>query len=1287
MHIKLKSRYLSALFLGFLCLGLTSFFVTPTYATDPDGEDWPINGDYVPPYGGNLKMRDNTDLATLVYHNKFFWESTPGPIIMMRSPYDISGDSSDLMAWSYCNNYPGAYVLTQDMRGRFHSNGQDQLFGTDWQDGYDTYIYLKNDPVLNWMWGGKLASWGASALAINQYCYAGENIPELVAQHMTCGSPEQYDHIFYQGGQFRYNMIKKWSQGQGWSSWTYARDEIATHPKKDSWWSKRSLEMANRYSNVHAAAVHYGGWDDCFSQGTIDGFMGYNYNGASDARDHQILIMGGIGHGLVVGDIEWPNGATLPSEASDVESFLFNTELFDLHGSRGSPSYESAWDARTKIFYYVYSDPAYHGVDPLACSWRTANDWPITNSPQKWYFQKGGNQWSGTLDLAPPEGSESQSYNYDPNNPCPTNGGNNLYDVSVDNENTKIGQGSTDQRGDGYYYSNGLPNIVTRNDVITFTSDPLEEAYEFTGNVNAKLYVQSTRPDTDFVVKLIDVFPDGREMLIQDGITRACRRNGYDQTDWMSVGNTYEINVDLWSKAWRFQPGHKIKVLVTSSNYPRFLRNPNRAVENVPTSLGTYYTAENTIMLSATHPSYIELPITDGYIDCYEPNIWITSSVPAPSPSTDYIVKWDSENVESVDIKLNGNNVATGQPAINMDPGYEVSSLDANQDNTIEVIGYQTGKTPATDSIIIHPYCNAPLIDLTHPEEDEIYYQADVEVNWTIDSTNSGGIAEQWIESDILEKTQIGTSIREYNLTNLATGDHWVEITAIGANGMMQTSNHSFEVDNDAPIVWITSGQPGLGVTEYTVTWDALNVESINITVNDELNVSDLPAEYPSGYTITGLIDDIDYDIKVIGNKSGFDDVYDNITVHPYVAPPTITVHNPSVGQLLSGSSIIVNFSIMGYVKDYWIECTKKPTTRIDQVTTKYEIDYDELDHGANFLNITALGYNNINVSKYITFNFDKALVEVLCNDWGYSDETTCHLTWSNILCNEFYIEVDGENYGGPYTNSTEYVDVLNLNENDDNTIKLIGCSTDYENNVSDFYIAHPYTGDPECYIWAPEEQDVIQMTYSNFRWYDNDTAVKNSGGIVHINISASNGYSATLAPNIRMTRISDFKHGNNWVTISILGKNGHIYESSVSFFIDDPSHGRLITMIIIGVVAAGALGGLFAYYIYNKKQIEVSRSEWDEIEEFDADENKLLDEDLSIDEETDLLTDEETNAGNSGTEEVDKKDADVEKNDLERDDTKNDEEEKSSEQTTEIDTDEETPSSDKEKANLENKE
>jgi len=546
-------------------------------------------------------MRDGTGLATRSYR---YYQNHRLPALLIRTPYDINTLSE--LARNQAQNFD-LCVITQDMRGRFQSGGTDTVFWDDWRDGCDTISWIKcEDPGDNNWWNGLVGSWGPSALAINQYTYAGEDIPELVAQYLSFGTPEQYDHMFFQGGQLRYNLLVLWSEAQGDETYRYLQDVINSHPRKNSWWAKRSLAMGNRYASVHAAAVHMGGWDDPFSEGTIAGFMGYNHRGGPGARGHQILIMAGAGHGAPVGEIEWPGAYDLP--AGNLEDFLFKTELHQVHGPRGSSGYEDAWNAQPKVYYYIYSDPDYHGKDPRACTWQTAADWPPPASSERWYLQTAGDQWSGVLSQTPPQTASRVSYIYDPASPCPTNGGNNLFATGPDE--TPIGQGCTDQRGHG---PSGAPGITHRDDVVSFTSDEFTGHYEFAGNIRATLFVQSTAPDTDFAAKLIDVFPDGREMLITGGILRACRMNGFDTTTWMDRGQTYRISIDLWSKAWRFQPGHRLKLLVTSSNYPRFQRNPNLKQEIIPVEFNRSQTAENTILMGPDLASHIELPVTQKY--------------------------------------------------------------------------------------------------------------------------------------------------------------------------------------------------------------------------------------------------------------------------------------------------------------------------------------------------------------------------------------------------------------------------------------------------------------------------------------------------------------------------------------------------------------------------------------------------------------------------------------------------------------------------------------------------
>lgn len=974
------SRRASCLVVALLVLtGYTTVLVPARAASDPDVEGWPL-ADWQPPYGTDVPMPDGAGLATLVYTDAVYSGRT-GPTILLRTPYDIATDSYELFGWTKSGENPGAFIVHQDLRGRFHSDGQDTLFGDDWHDGYDTCRWIRGDlpgvTEFRWWYDGHIGSWGASADAINQYCYAGHpngDLTQLQAQYMICGTPEQYDNLFFQGGAFRYNLIKKWATGQ--ESWPYARDTIRQHPKKDSWWAPRSLQIGNRFQHVHASAIHYGGWYDCFAQGTRQGFVGYNYDGATTARDHQILIMAGMGHGLEVGDIDWPGGDTLPAGCPDYQ-WLFDVELHEVNGSRGSPEYEAEWAATPKVWYYLFSDPAVHGTDPRACSWQTADDWPVPSVSQRWFLHKGANQWSGTLQLTPPAGSDSITYTHDPSVPCPTNGGNNLYDSYVDNEGFKIGQGCTDQRGvPGGTRAHALENVVARGDVISFTSDAFVEPYEFTGDVRAHLYVQSDCPDTDFVGKLVDVFPDGREMLVTEGNLRACRMNGYDTTTWMSPGTVYELDVELWANAWRFQPGHKLKLLVMSANFPKHPANPNQAVEVVPLTLGSYNVAHNTIMLSSTYSSYVELPTTNATA-LGDPALWITSTVPEPSPSTSYTVKWDATGVDSVDVKRNGETVATGQPASNPDTGYEVTGLTPNTANTITVVGHASGHEDVTDAIGVHPYCDAPEVTLTHPLAGARVNDDDVDVTWSIDATNAAGISRLWIETDALARTELTPGTTHYLLSDLPDGtDHWVNVSCEGNNGLLGSRTHSFETWGSPPVVTITSGTPPpSNQTTYAVTWTGTNVDNISIFLNGNPMATGQPASNPGpGYAISGLTPNVNNDVCLHGKRAGYPDDVAHVTVHPYCNAPGITIGAPQQDQVLVNVPVVVNFTISatsaGGLSALWIGTNIAAPTQVTTTTTSYAVP--SFVNGSNWVEITAVGANGMVTSlnrSYFRYN------------------------------------------------------------------------------------------------------------------------------------------------------------------------------------------------------------------------------------------------------------------------------------------------------------------------------
>ena len=224
-------------------------------------------------------------------------------------------------------------------------------------------------------------------------------------------------------------------------------------------------------------------------------------------------------------------------------------------------------------------------TDPAAPGnvWRSADSWPPPADVTPFYLHAGG-----ALSREKPTESGERTYQYDPADPVPTRGGQNLL----------IDKGPMDQRP-----------VESRPDVLLFTSEPLAAPLEVTGRITARLFVSSDCPDTDFTVKLCDVYPDGRSLLVTDGIRRASLRKSFEKHEPLAPGEVYELEVDLWSTSLIFNKGHRLRIAVSSSNSPRFEPNPNTGDRHpVP---GKTRVATNRLHLAPDHPNAILLPLAD----------------------------------------------------------------------------------------------------------------------------------------------------------------------------------------------------------------------------------------------------------------------------------------------------------------------------------------------------------------------------------------------------------------------------------------------------------------------------------------------------------------------------------------------------------------------------------------------------------------------------------------------------------------------------------------------------
>ncbi len=505
-----------------------------------------------------IPMRDGINLATDVYLPGK--NTQPHGTILMRTPYR----KNILFLIGRALAQDGWPTVIQDMRGRYASEGEDVVYQNDHTDGPDTLAWIANQTWSN----GKVATWGGSALGITQYYMAGANPPELACQYIQVATPNLHKHAIYQGGQFRYQLIYKWLENQG--SLNVLPELFKNENYTLEVWTNVSLE--DNWQDINVPAIHIGGWYDCFCQGTIAGFMGYQYQGGAGAQGKSKLIMGPWTHGgankIQQGELIYPENC----------KNSFSNGLFWEMVNEYTMNQQGNFDEWPAVYYYVMgdvNDTTAHGNE-----WRSADEWPLSYTDTNWYLHE-----NGVLSTDFPSNYESLNYIYDPNDPVPTVGGQNL----------NLPAGPYDQT-----------SIENRNDVLVFTSDILTEPYEATGPIIAKLFVSSDCPDTDFTVKLTDVYPDGRSMLITDGILRMRNRNGADHWEFMETGEIYEIEVDLWSTSYIWNTGHKIRVAISSSNYPRFLNNPNTA--DAMASNSTYNIAQNTLYLGSSHPSCIILP-------------------------------------------------------------------------------------------------------------------------------------------------------------------------------------------------------------------------------------------------------------------------------------------------------------------------------------------------------------------------------------------------------------------------------------------------------------------------------------------------------------------------------------------------------------------------------------------------------------------------------------------------------------------------------------------------------
>ncbi len=539
-----------------------------------------------------VPMRDGVRLYADVYR-----PAAPGryPVLVVRTPYGVQRENSSIHDTLPKFAQLGYVVVNQDVRGRYESEGQWDPFRNEGRDGYDTIEWAAKQPWSN----GKVATQGGSYLGHVQWAAGSQAPPHLVSMFPAVASTNIYANWLTQGGAFRLSFNFGWGVvrmpnrimlPQWWHTGPAAVPELRyenilrhvplgtgdlesahnevkhyrdwlQHESYDAYW--KAISDEERFDKVKVPVHTQGGWFDIFLAGTINGFTGMRARGGTEAARQQTrMVIGPWGHGpsRKFGDLDF--GPEADKRLLDYEVRFYDHYLKGVaNGIETEPP--------VQIFYMG------------ANKWKSHDAWPIPGSkPSPYYLNAGGA-------LSTSKGTGSSQYRYDPNDPVPTTGGNNCCGVPTH-------AGPVDQAP-----------LDARKDILHFKTEPLAKPVAIAGPVKLMLHASTDGPDTDWMVKLIDVYPDGKAYPMAEGMLRARFHKGLDKPEKLTPGQAYEFIVDLVGTAVVFQPGHRIRVDIASSNFPQFDRNLNTGEPLAAASKPRI--ATQTIF----HDSHILLPLVD----------------------------------------------------------------------------------------------------------------------------------------------------------------------------------------------------------------------------------------------------------------------------------------------------------------------------------------------------------------------------------------------------------------------------------------------------------------------------------------------------------------------------------------------------------------------------------------------------------------------------------------------------------------------------------------------------
>jgi predicted acyl esterase len=511
-------------------------------------------------------MRDGVRLSTYLYLPK---GKGPWPVLYEQRYADITSAGTRKSCARLAA--AGYVVAMQNFRGTHKSEGtwvgyRDLGWGEK-QDGYDTVEWLAQQP-----WStGKVGTFGSSQGGFVQNFLAVAAPPHLTCQYMIDTGLSLYHEGYRIGGAAKPERFKTMAAVcRNADDNRRLMEEWFRHPKYDDYWAQE--DCTRHFGKMNVPCFTIGSWYDFMSVGSIDSYVGRSRRGGPQSRDSQQLLLGPWLHGRFketnqTGEMTYPENAKFAMEAHMIRWFDHYLKGVD-NGVEREP----------KVRYYVMG--AVGEADAPGNQWRSADDWPVPATATPFYLQSGGE----LSKAKPTEANAYTEFSADPLHP---------------NEIPARGfPGAKDAR-----------DFEQQSEVRTFTSEVLREPVEWTGAVHAELYVTSTARDTDFIVRVSDVYPDGRSILIMDMIRRARYRDGYEQEVLLEPGNVAKVAFKIGSLSQIFNRGHRIRVTVASTGAPFYEPNPNTGEPLTIEFPDNAIVATNRVLHDAEHASHIIAPV------------------------------------------------------------------------------------------------------------------------------------------------------------------------------------------------------------------------------------------------------------------------------------------------------------------------------------------------------------------------------------------------------------------------------------------------------------------------------------------------------------------------------------------------------------------------------------------------------------------------------------------------------------------------------------------------------